>query len=588
MLAVSRLGDSGGDTHTRGPEGTGLNDQPLLAPGAFITDRLVVERRIGAGGLGEVYEVTHKFTRHRRAVKVLHTLFRRDQDVVARFLNEASAAGRIGNPHIVETFDAGLLDDGSPYLVMEFLDGKPVREVLRAQGRLEPGLAAAMMVQVCAAVQAAHDAGVIHRDLKPDNLFLTERDGRAFLKVLDFGISKFQVDGAEKALKDATRTGITMGTPRYMAPEQLKSARNADGRSDVYSLGVILYELLSGEAPFDAESFVELALRIIAGEHRSLQLVDVAIPRALSAIVEKAMCASPDERFQSAQALGAALEPFARNQSVRELLATRAVFAQPEPERASEPEVDAAKMATPPPRGAPLSSGQRRAGAGLGPTAFGAGIMGSSPEVPAGSRSSSAAAEQAAPLASRSPAGPRPRALLAGGLAALAFIALIALGLVSVLSSRTKVASETHADSPAQLPALTAALAPVRLPQPVNEPPPSLMPVAIAEPPPAAAESAARPLSPAAKRSPGAESTPRRVEPLAPPPKARGVVDIACRPVQCAVILDGAPLGETPILNRSLSVGSHTAVLVNLETRASQTRQLEVKAGERTKLVVPF
>ena len=290
----------------------------ILPEGTAITDRLVVVRRIGAGGVGEVYEVRHKFTRHRRAVKVLHARYREDAEMVARFLREASAAGRIGNPHIVETFDAGYLADGSPFIVMEFLEGSPLDEVLRREGRLDVERSADLMVQACTALQAAHDANIVHRDLKPGNLFVMDPDGRPFVKVLDFGISKFQAeDGGDQ---ETTQPDITMGTPLYMAPEQLRSAKAADARSDVYSLGVIFYELVSGVVPFEAESLTELLVKVANGEHRPLHVVDPGLPRELSAIAGKAMDKDPARRFQTAQALGEHLASFARGRAAPEAL----------------------------------------------------------------------------------------------------------------------------------------------------------------------------------------------------------------------------------------------------------------------------
>jgi serine/threonine-protein kinase len=274
----------------------------MLPPGTLISDRLIVVGVLGVGGLGTVYEVEHRYTHHRRAAKVLHPQYRRDAELVERFLREASAAGRIGNAHIVETFDAGLLQDGAPFIVMELLTGHPLGELLRQRGALEPLEAIGIIAQVCGAIQAAHEAGIIHRDLKPENLFVTQRDGRPFMKVLDFGISKFQTDPNE--LMSSTRSGIAMGTPRYMAPEQVRDAKNADARSDVYSLGAILHELLSGQPPFDSTSFADLTVKILTTEAPALP---ASVPPALARVVTRTLAKDSAARFQTAEALRVAL-----------------------------------------------------------------------------------------------------------------------------------------------------------------------------------------------------------------------------------------------------------------------------------------
>ncbi|MBL8953210.1 MAG: serine/threonine protein kinase [Myxococcaceae bacterium] len=291
-----------------------------LAPGTLITDRLVVVRRIGKGGLGDVYEVDHKVTHHRRAVKVMHARHCHDDQLVDRFLREASAAGRIRNPHIVETFDAGRMADGTPYLVMELLTGKGLDEVMRANGRLDVDLACGVIHQVCVGIQAAHEADIVHRDLKPENLFLTQRDGRAFVKVLDFGVSKF-LEGTDPAGdRPRTRPGDVIGTPVYMAPEQLNDARNVDPRCDVYSLGIMLYEMLAGRVPYSAGSLGELWRVVLRGDHPPLSVVDGTVPAALSELVSRAIHSDAARRVPSAKALGEKLEPFARGRPVSLLL----------------------------------------------------------------------------------------------------------------------------------------------------------------------------------------------------------------------------------------------------------------------------
>ena len=275
----------------------------------ILAGKLRVVRLLGEGGIGEVYEVEHQLTRHRRALKVLKAQWKGDTELIERFQREASAAAHIGNPHIVETFDAGTLDDGSPYLLMELLDGQSLDQVLRWNGRLEPSVAVQLMLQVCDAVAAANDAGIVHRDLKPENLFLLKRDGHSFVKVLDFGISKF--DSSLTGRAKVTNTFTALGTPLYMSPEQMRASKDVDARADLYSLGVILYEAISGTAPFDAESFADLAAMVLRGEAKRL---DVLVPEAgkpLATVVAKAMAPDRNQRFESVRDFAEALEPFA-------------------------------------------------------------------------------------------------------------------------------------------------------------------------------------------------------------------------------------------------------------------------------------
>jgi serine/threonine protein kinase len=279
-----------------------------LQPGDEVLGKLRVIRLLGAGGLGAVYEVEHTLTKHRRALKLLHPKYRSDPEVVQRFLREASAAGHIGNPHIVEMFDAGSLPSGEPYLLMEMLQGQPLSALFRDEGRLPIGLAASLVHQAARALEDVHRSGVVHRDLKPDNLFVVTRDGRPFVKVLDFGISRF--DSALTGALTVTRAGTAMGTPLYMAPEQMRGAHDVDGRADLYALGVILYEALAGGLPYWAESFAELSALVLGGQPRPLSEHRPDVPAPLAAIVHRALSPDRDQRFSSAAELAASLEPF--------------------------------------------------------------------------------------------------------------------------------------------------------------------------------------------------------------------------------------------------------------------------------------
>ncbi|MCC6217201.1 MAG: serine/threonine protein kinase [Polyangiaceae bacterium] len=282
----------------------------LPKEGDVLAGKLRVVRLLGAGGMGAVYEVEHEYTKHRRALKLLHGDMARIPAIVARFLREASAAGRIGNPHIVESFDAGRLDSGEPYLVMELLRGRSLTELLRERGRLALPEAARLLQQACEGLEAAHAAGIVHRDLKPDNLFLTGATEEPFVKILDFGISKF--DPALTGDHALTQEGSTLGTPFYMPPEQVRGDATVAPQADVYALGVVLYECITGRRPFVAESLPHLSVLIHEGRYTPATELVPELPSGVDAVIARAMAPRREDRFPTATALGEALRALER------------------------------------------------------------------------------------------------------------------------------------------------------------------------------------------------------------------------------------------------------------------------------------
>jgi serine/threonine-protein kinase len=321
-----------------------MSDAPSLSPGTLLADKFRIERLLGAGAMGEVYAIRHELTRHRRALKLLHASVRMVPDIVRRFLDEASAAGRAGNAHLVETFDAGILPSGEPYVVMELLDGETLSAVLERQGPLAVADAAEWVAQAAEGIDAAHRSGIIHRDLKPDNLFLTQREGRPFVKILDFGVSKF---ATESGSMSQTRAGMMYGSPAYMSPEQLTGSVDIDPRTDVFALGVVLFQGLTGKLPFDGPTLEALAVRILAGVPTPIESLRPDLPPPLVAVVARALAPQPAHRFPSAGALADALGPFRMHATQRPELgfqdtahAPRPVFGQslsPLPKRSRSP-----------------------------------------------------------------------------------------------------------------------------------------------------------------------------------------------------------------------------------------------------------
>jgi serine/threonine protein kinase len=281
-----------------------MDSDERFVVGSILAGKLRIVRPLGAGGMGAVYEVEHELTRHRRALKLLHSQMAQIPSVVERFLREASAAGRIGNPHIVETFDAGRLETGEPYIVMELLKGKTLAELLEENGPLSLDRACEVVIQACDAVSAAHAAGIVHRDLKPENLFLQGAD-LSFVKILDFGVSKF--DSATTGVDGLTMEGSPIGTPYYMSPEQVRGEKSIDARADVYALGVLFYECLTGAKPFVAETLPHLAVLIHQGEYEAPSHLRQGLPPAADLVISRAMASDRSKRYASMTELSAAV-----------------------------------------------------------------------------------------------------------------------------------------------------------------------------------------------------------------------------------------------------------------------------------------
>jgi serine/threonine-protein kinase len=283
-----------------------------LSPGDVIDAKYRIVRLIGEGGMGAVYEGENVRIHRKVAIKVLHAGVAENQDAVQRFEREAQAAGRIGSDHIVEVLDLGNLPDGDRYMVMEYLDGDSLSDRIRARVRMTPSELYPISVAMLEGLKAAHGAGIIHRELKPDNVFLLRSRSRQpdFVKLLDFGISKFNQLSGESGFS-MTRTGAVMGTPYYMSPEQAKGAKGMDHRADLYAVGVILYEAVTGQVPFNADTFNELLFKIVLEEPPPIQQLVPDMDPAFAAIITKAMAREPAHRFQSSEEFQNALQNWA-------------------------------------------------------------------------------------------------------------------------------------------------------------------------------------------------------------------------------------------------------------------------------------
>jgi serine/threonine-protein kinase len=279
----------------------------ILNPGTQF-GRYRIERRIGSGGMGAVYEATHTGLGKRVAIKALLPEMASEPEIQVRFLREGESAARIQHPHVVDIYDVGTQDDIT-YLVMEYLDGKDLAAVLRKKGSLSIQEATDIMLPVSAALMTAHEKGVIHRDLKPANIFLADGPhGQLTPKVLDFGISKLKTNSPSEEL---TTTGALLGTPFYMSPEQAAGSKSLDARSDQYSLGVILYQCVTGKKPFEADSMYKILHRIVQGEFEPPRNVRPELPPEFERVLLTMMATKAERRFPTLNEVGKALLPFA-------------------------------------------------------------------------------------------------------------------------------------------------------------------------------------------------------------------------------------------------------------------------------------
>ncbi len=282
-----------------------------MAVGEVISGKYRIDRVLGAGGMGVVVAAHHLQLDTKVAIKFLLPSMLADENAVARFAREARASVKITNEHVARVFDVGALDNGAPYIVMEYLDGSDLGSWLKSKGQLEVSEAVDFVLQACEALGEAHGLGIVHRDLKPANLFCIRRaDGTRSVKVLDFGISKFMSGHSSTPAIAMTRTSAVMGTPYYMSPEQMESSRVVDGRTDIWALGVVLFELLSGRVPFLGDTLPEVCMKIATQIPPPLRTLRGDIPDEIDAAIRRCLEKDRRRRYNTVAELATDLAPF--------------------------------------------------------------------------------------------------------------------------------------------------------------------------------------------------------------------------------------------------------------------------------------
>lgn len=401
---------------------------------------------IGRGGMGSVWEGRHVSLGTHVAIKFIESELAASAEARARFDNEARAAAALQTKHAIQIFDHGVTDDGKPYIVMEMLRGEPLDRRLARVGRLGPAEIARIVQQVCRALSRAHESGIIHRDLKPENIFLVRSpdEDDEVAKVLDFGIAKFKQPMGAQAISSSTRTGTVLGTPYYMSPEQARGLRTVDHRSDLWSLGVIVFRCLTGVLPFDGESLGDLLVKICTAPVPVPSLALPGIPPSVDAWVQRALEREPSLRFATAQELSDALA-FACGISVR-----RGVFT--DPNQAATPAASPSQLSV---RGTAYATPP-----GVHPYATPPGMRPNvMPSVPPGSPS----VTQSPLVASAQrgiPKGPPVAALLVSGMLVLGVVGAGAVALTKLGASRATTAASTAPSAPASVLSATPSATP--------------------------------------------------------------------------------------------------------------------------------
>lgn len=440
----------------------------LQEPGTLLVGKYRVERTIGAGGMGVVVAARHEQLGQRVAVKFLLPELCEEGTVVSRFLREARASVQITSEHVARVIDVGTIDDEVPYMVMEYLDGHDLSDEVRKRGQVPVPEAVGYVLQATEAVAEAHRLGIVHRDLKPGNLFLTKRaDGTPLVKVLDFGISKLLEPDGAMAEASLTKTQSMLGSPLYASPEQLRDSKHVDQRTDIWAFGVVLYELITGQTPFIADSLTGLLAIIVADPHEPMSKFCDEVPAGLEEVIDRCLAKDRERRYANVGELARALLPFApRSARISAERVTRVLGSPP--------------MDEPPPSElAPAALQPRKSGPGH-----------TAPLVKHASTTGPVSSEALKP--STPPEATRSRFRLYVGAAA----AVIVLGGAAALAMRSP-----HAPAAAAEPSAAAAPSAVA-PAATAPPTPSVTPA----PPPSAAVSAAP--APSAATAPSASAAP--------------------------------------------------------------------------------
>jgi len=498
------------------------------SPGDVVGAKYRIERVLGAGGMGVVLSAVHLSLQERVAIKVLAPELAASGDAVARFVREARAACRIKSEHVARVSDVGTLENGVPYLVMEYLEGRDLSQLLTERKRLPVTDAVDFILQACEALAEAHLIGIVHRDLKPANLFLTTRlDGSPCIKVLDFGVSKVTHSPGSAGSVGQTQAAAVMGSPLYMSPEQLRAARSVDLRSDIWALGVIAYELLAGKPPFAGETLPEVSVKIAVDRPEPIRAARREVPAGAEAAILKCLEKDREKRFRDVGELASALAPFGPEGAAGSAARIRRV----------------------------LASSRR-----------------SPSEPPPESRTSTVTGVWS-PLASTRRWGKSGVWVLAGALTLAIGIAKLRQrgGDAAPVPAAPSVANAELAQAPphevsAQVPVVEPLSAEALEPSITPEELPSSSPSA--ELPPAVAVPAERQRTPPVPSTPSMPATP---PPVAAAPAAPMVELLADPPAN--VLVDGRPLGSTPI-KMSLPPGKHRARFYR--DNASVTRDFTV------------